>query len=121
MRVISPRDAAILLFVMAAGIIAAFFPRAESNASAVIEKNGSEIYSVALENASDAEFTLPETEGVVYEISDGAIRIKSSACEERLCEKRGFINRRGETIVCLPQRLIITITGGREEFDAVVG
>ena len=56
------------------------------------------------------------------EIVDGAIRIIGSACPQKLCVRQGSIRQIGEIIVCVPNKLIISIGGTRKDkFDAITG
>lgn len=43
------------------------------------------------------------------EVKDGRIRIKSANCPDQICVRTGFISKPGETIVCLPHRLVVEI------------
>jgi hypothetical protein len=66
----------------------------------------------------DAETTLrvpgPLGETVV-EIKDGAVRVISSPCPEKICIKTGRISKPGQWIACLPNRVFISIRGRRSE------
>ncbi|TDI99764.1 MAG: NusG domain II-containing protein [Caldithrix sp.] len=58
----------------------------------------------------------------VIEIVDGAIRIIGSGCPQKLCVRQGSIRQIGEIIVCVPNKLIISIGGTRKDkFDAITG
>lgn len=55
-------------------------------------------------------------------IKDGAVSMVSSSCANQVCVNTGAISRAGQTIVCLPNRVIVEITsdeGGG--VDAVTG
>lgn len=55
-------------------------------------------------------------------IENGAAYMLSADCPDALCVKRGPVRYAGETIVCLPHALTVTVTeGGAAEFDAVSG
>jgi hypothetical protein len=66
----------------------------------------------------DAEVTLrvpgPLGETVVV-IEDGAVRVISSPCPEKICVKTGRISKPGQWIACLPNRVFISIQGRRSE------
>jgi len=66
----------------------------------------------------DAELTLrvpgPLGETVVV-IEDGAVRVISSPCPEKICVKTGRISKPGQWIACLPNRVFISIQGRRSE------
>ena len=66
----------------------------------------------------DAEATVrvpgPLGETVV-EIKDGAVRVVSSPCPEKICIKTGRISKPGQWIACLPNRVFISIRGRKSE------
>lgn len=55
-------------------------------------------------------------------IEEGKASVVSADCPDELCVKQKAISRTGESIVCLPHKLVITITGGEEaEYDGIAG
>ena len=54
-------------------------------------------------------------------IEGGKASIVEADCPDGICVKQGTISRTGQTIVCLPHKLVIEITGKAEEngLDAV--
>jgi hypothetical protein len=46
-------------------------------------------------------------------INTGRVQISDSNCIDRACVKTGFIENDGESIVCLPHRLVVKISEGR--------
>jgi hypothetical protein len=54
-------------------------------------------------------------------IKGGRATITDADCPDKLCVKQKAISKAGETIVCLPHRLVVKISGGEESgFDGVV-
>jgi hypothetical protein len=54
------------------------------------------------------------------EISEMGVRVLNSPCPYKLCVKSGSILRSGQTLVCLPNRVVVRITGDNgEAVDAV--
>ena len=45
-------------------------------------------------------------------IKDGTARVVEASCPDRICMGQGAIQYAGESIVCLPHRLVITVQGG---------
>lgn len=45
-------------------------------------------------------------------IRDGKVRVSEASCPDKICVNQGTIERTGEAIVCLPNRMIARITGG---------
>ena len=54
----------------------------------------------------------------VVVISGGTVSVTEASCKNQVCVKHGVISRPGESIVCLPNRLVVTIEGGGG-YDAV--
>lgn len=44
-------------------------------------------------------------------IKDGVCYMEKAECPDHLCIKQGRINKQGQTIVCLPNRIIVTVIG----------
>ena len=53
-------------------------------------------------------------------IKDGRVRVEEADCPDGLCVGQGAISRAGQTIVCLPHRLVVTVLGGRQTVDGEV-
>lgn len=54
-------------------------------------------------------------------IESGTARIKEASCPDRLCIRMGRISRSGQSVVCLPNRVVITIESERKDgVDAAV-
>lgn len=45
-------------------------------------------------------------------IQDGKARVVEASCPDRICVGQGAVQYAGESIVCLPHRLVITVRGG---------
>lgn len=60
-------------------------------------------------------------------IQDGSAYVKDSSCPDHLCEHMGKINLVGQSVICLPNRVTVEITGpstgsgGADEYDTIVG
>ena len=51
-------------------------------------------------------------------IEDGSVSVTEADCPDKLCVKQRCISKDGESIVCLPHKLVITVVGGEEaEYD----
>ena len=51
---------------------------------------------------------------------DGKAKMKEADCPDGLCVKQKAIDKKGETIVCLPHRVVVEIQSDQEqELDAV--
>ena len=67
--------------------------------------------------------TLPVGEGKgfrnVVEVSGGRVRVADADCPDRLCVRQGWISYDGESIVCLPHKLVVTVRGTAGDLDAI--
>jgi hypothetical protein len=56
----------------------------------------------------------------VLVIEDGKADMTDADCPDRLCVHQRAISRNNETIVCLPNKVVVQVTGGEEsEFDSI--
>ena len=64
--------------------------------------------------------TFGEEDYNILQISGGRVSVTEANCGDHTCIRTGEIFREGETIVCLPHKLIVTIVGGEaSSFDAM--
>ena len=86
---------------------------------AVVRVNGVETERLALSESG----TYPLNGGSnVLVIGGGEAWLSEANCPDRLCVKQGRIRYTGQTIVCLPNRLTVTVEGGESDgVDFVVG
>lgn len=47
-------------------------------------------------------------------IENGSVRMTAASCPDQVCVQSGPISQPGQTIVCLPNRIVIEITGEKE-------
>lgn len=53
-----------------------------------------------------------EVEGkLTVVIEDGKVYVKDASCPDKVCERTGAVWRGGSVIVCLPNGIIVTVTG----------
>ena len=54
------------------------------------------------------------------EIKDNVAKVTEADCPDKLCMGRHGISRMGETIACLPNRVLISVSGGSpSKYDAI--
>lgn len=107
----------LLLVAAAAGIF--MLAVRDAGGEAVVLRDGQEILRLPL--SEDAEQVVTEGEGSnTVVIQDGAVSVTQANCPDRVCVHTGEIRYEGQTIVCLPHKLVVKIEGGEEqEVDAV--
>ncbi len=56
----------------------------------------------------------------ILTVRDGKAYMSEADCPDRLCMRQKPISKKGESIICLPHRLAVEVTAGRDgEMDAV--
>jgi hypothetical protein len=79
--------------------------------------SGEWLYPLESDHTIEVEGPLGKT---LVVIEDGSVAVSSSPCREKTCVKSGPVNKAGRWIACLPNRVIIAITGRNEqELDAL--
>ncbi len=64
-----------------------------------------------LDLREDTLYSPEELPHVVFEVKEGSVRFMESDCPDKICVNTGYINKRGQTAVCLPNRLVLRIRG----------
>lgn len=54
-------------------------------------------------------------------IKDGHVQMIEANCHNQLCINQGSISKGNQAIVCLPNRVVIEISGGEEDYDVISG
>lgn len=75
----------------------------------VVYRDGEEIHRYELTDEIHLSMEYHEGQENVIDIKDGKVSVTSATCPDRICVKQGTISKKGETIVCLPHRLVIEI------------
>lgn len=76
------------------------------------------IKTVRLEE--DMEYEIKENNHInIIKIKNGKVFMKEADCPDKLCEKQGAISRNGESIICLPNKIVIKIISNeKSDVDA---
>ena len=85
------------------------------------QKDGKEVYKTSIKK--DQIYQIPEENGTnVMQIKDGKVTMKKADCKDQICADHKAIEKSGETIVCLPHKVVIEIRsedGKEQELDGV--
>lgn len=82
---------------------------------AIVEVDGKEYGRYSLEEKEAKTLDVRTQFGYnKIEISGGGVRVTESDCPDKLELRRGEIRSAGQMLVCLPNRLVIHISGTRE-------
>lgn len=117
-RTMRKNDIFLLLGVIAIAVmclgIKFLMPASEGNL--IVQINGERTASYPLEE--DAEFEINGGTNRV-KISDGKVQMVQADCPDQICVHHKEISKNHETIVCLPNKIVLTIESIEEaEIDA---
>ncbi len=97
----------LLLSVISFGIFKALLKPGNSVAVLV---NGEEKYRFSI-NEDLEEFIVTDGENSnTIVIKDGKVRVSHASCPDKICASHAPIKNEGEAIVCLPNKVVITVT-----------
>lgn len=86
------------------------------------------VVEISVDGEVSAEYPLNEEEAQVIDIDgtnklliqDGKAEMTWADCPDQICVHHTAISRAGESIICLPNKVVVSIVGGEEgNLDAV--
>lgn len=78
-----------------------------------VQVNGQEVKKILYDDQLLGH-TIPVESEFGYsliEIGDMQVRLAEADCPDQICVHQGYVSRIGETIVCLPNKLVIEVKG----------
>ena len=115
-----------ILLILAALILgAAFLVYTEffrpQGGEVVVSVDGEELFRLPL--GEDNRVIIGDEENFnVLVIDSGEAFVEDASCPDHVCVKSGKISLDGETIICLPNKLVVAIAGGEENaLDGIAG
>ena len=112
-----------MVIIAAAAFLIINFAVKKDGSYAVIKVDGKVIKTLDL-NSGETTIEVNGYQGGVNKvvINDGKVSMTEADCPDELCVKTGKISRVGETIVCLPHRVVVEIMGSQDDdsIDSVV-
>lgn len=103
----------ILAGVLAAVTIASFFAGqllASPGSIVIVELNGNPVYKGNL--SEDRKVTVRGTYGDVrMQVREGRVGVVYADCPNNICVRTGWRTHAGESVICVPNRVVIRILG----------
>lgn len=93
-----------VLFVALLAFIVRFITNSEKAGVVTVAKNGKTVYSAPL-----YENKTLRLEGNTVEIKNGSVEVVYADCKNQICVEHKPISKKGESIVCLPNKVIVEI------------
>lgn len=86
-----------------------------------IDYNGYRYAEVDYTELKDDEVLTYYLNGTIIIVDKDGAYFKESTCSGQVCVESGKVNKVGQTVVCLPNRVSIRIEGNDAEFDGITG
>ena len=111
-----------VLLIAGLAIIAMLNLTRQDGRQAIVRVDGQIVAQLTL--SQDAQYPV-ESEGSVTNlvvIQDGSVHMEEASCPDHLCIRRGAIRYAGDSIICLPNKVVVEISGEDAlNLDAVAG
>ena len=105
----------ILIVFLCILIISLFLPsfiKSDEKLRAEIYSEGELIKAVSLSECDGEEYSVS---GCTLLMEKDGVTFIEAACPDRLCIKRGKLKRKGDTMACVPQKVVVVIKGEKAE------
>lgn len=83
----------------------------------IIKADGKVVQEIALSADTPAQrINIPgKRDNAVLEIKEGRVRMLEADCPDQVCVKQGWIDRAGQSIVCVPNEIAVYLQGSADE------
>lgn len=115
----------ILCALLAAGVLLLLSRLLPSGQTVMVTIDGEEVLQKPLD--ADGEYEIRQQDGSlnVIVVEGGAVRMLEANCRDGLCIRQGEMKNAAKTIVCLPHRLVVRLSGEtgltqEEELDVMI-
>lgn len=96
----------IAAFAIAAILLAIYLAVPGKGSRAVVEKDGTVLESITLDHSEQRSYG-----GVLVNFSPQGVSVEKADCPDKVCLNTGTIEKAGEAIICVPNRLSIRLEG----------
>lgn len=114
--------AGILAVAVCSGLLLEGYRRSTTREPvAVVTVNGGEYGRYPLDQDREERIELPDGSYNIMVIEDGTVDVSDASCPDRICVNHKKISKRNESIICLPNQVVVQIENGEDAgLDAVV-
>lgn len=120
-------DFIIAFLVLSFALLLSYYYISKANTSenlvAVISQNGKIIQAINLSEIKAGEtksINIDGTFSAIITAQHNKIRFESSSCPDKVCVHTGWLTKKGQSAVCLPNKIIIKIQGKKSDVDIIV-
>lgn len=118
-KLLKVRDLLIIVLLLGLAFGAILLRRTDNDAScAVITLDGTVTDRIPLE--AEGSYVFPDIPGMTFTVSDGAVSVTESGCKDKVCVRTGPVSHMGEAIICVPNKVAVTVEGSESDVDVVL-
>lgn len=112
-----------VIVLLALGIFIYFLvagPSGEGN-QVVVEVNGTVVKTFSLPQKTLVEYKveIDEDDYNLVQVEGNRVRVVEATCPEQVDVRAGWISKPGQTLVCLPHKMVVSIAGKKMSNDEV--
>lgn len=111
----------IIVVILAAAVIAWLginkLGDSKTETQAIIETNGSIYKTVSIKPGMEQEkihIELGNEKHIDIVVDENGAFVEDVVCPDKICQKTGVVNKVGQSIVCLPNKVVVYIEGEAE-------
>ena len=114
-KLLKKSDAVIIIILLVCSVSFIIYSKEnKKSVTAQIICSGETVETIDLDSVS-ASYDIPLRDGrVVVRVEKDAIYFKQSDCRDKLCVKSGKLENPGDTAACLPEKVVITLSGDKK-------
>ena len=112
---------AVVLSVVGVLVFFLYFVNADNGRYVQVEVNGEVVETLELKENFEKQYDFDGNTNTLV-IDNGKASVTQANCKDRICVNHKAISRAGESIICLPHKLVVTILDSNDndsEIDAV--
>jgi hypothetical protein len=121
LKLLTTGDKVLVVMLICLGIFSTFFFNIKRLPGEMcsVEVSGKNTNQLKLSENQIFSVTGPRGKTLI-QIMDNKVRVTNSACREKICVRSGWINKTGQIIVCVPNRVVVKIDGVNNDFFNVI-
>lgn len=99
-----------VLLILGGGLALFLYATRQGGGTVRVQVDGAVVMELPLDQ--DTQVSLGEDGHVnTLVVQDGTAQVTAATCPDQVCVRQGAVRYAGESIVCLPHRLVVTIEG----------
>lgn len=108
--------AVILVIALLFGVVLIFTQKSAENGMVIVTIDGAEYARYSLDENIQEKIVQSDGSYNILEIKDGEVDVTEASCPDGICVDHHKISKTNQNIVCLPNKVVISIENSEEYF-----